>query len=248
MIDMYPKNYFQEMTHHVESGRCFVIMPFDSQFDSVFASMEKALEGPEVNFTCIRTDELHGGGHIMEDVLENIAKAEIILADVTGRDANVFYELGIAHSVKDMEKVLILTQNIEDVPFDLKQFRCTAYDHSEEGLIALETVLALTVKEIAARSFRFKVGPGEKMTFPHKLMGSDRAFYDFEIVEIWPDETAAKLHIRQYRHVLGRPTETVVDEGYGLMRGERIELAAKPWVLILEQSTQQGAQFRVTQP
>ena len=70
----------------------------------------------------------------------------------------------------------------------------------------------------------------------------------FEIVEIWPDETAAKLHIRQYRHVLGRPTETVVDEGYGLMRGERIELAAKPWVLILEQSTQQGAQFRVTQP
>ena len=128
-----------------------------------------------------------------------------------------------------------------------KQFRCIAYQRSEEGLAALRDTLAATVKEIAARSFRFQVASGERFKFPHKLMGADRAFYDFEIVEIWPDETAAKLHLRQYRHVLGRATETVTDNGYGLMKGERIELAAQPWVLIMEASTQRGAQFRVAQ-
>jgi hypothetical protein len=244
---MYPKKYFQETEHQVESGRCFVIMPFASQFDSVFTSIERALEGPEVNFTCIRTDELHGGGHIIEDILENIAKAEIILADVTGRNANVFYELGIVHTVKDIEKVLILTQNIDEVPFDLRQFRCITYEQTEEGLSSLETALGLTVKEISARSFRFRVGPEETFKFQHRLMGSDRAFYDFEIIEIWPEETVVKLQIRQYRHVLGKAPEKVVDRGYGLTRGERIGLAAQPWVLILEESTQQGAQFRVAQ-
>jgi hypothetical protein len=78
-------------------------------------------------------------------------------------------------------------------------------------------------------------------------MGADRAFYDFEIVEIWPDETAAKLTIRQYRHVLGRAAENVGDKGCGLLKGEQIELATRPWVLIMEESTQQGAQFRVAQ-
>jgi len=244
---MYPKNYFQETGHKIESGRCFVIMPFASQFDPVFASIERALEGPEVNFTCIRTDELHGGGHIIEDILENIAKAEIILADVTGRNANVFYELGIAHTVKDIEKVLILTQNIDEVPFDLKQFRCITYEKTVDGLSTLEAALDSTIKEISTRSFRFRVRSEESYKFQHRLMGVDRAFYDFEIVEIWPEETVAKLHIRLNRHVLGRATETVVDNTFGLMKGEQIELAARPWVLILEESTQQEAQFRVIQ-
>jgi hypothetical protein len=247
MISMYPKSYFQESEHKIESGRCFVIMPFASQFDPVFASIERALEGPEVNFTCIRTDELHGGGHIIEDILENIAKAEIILADVTGRNANVFYELGIAHMVKDIEKVLILTQNIDEVPFDLQQFRFITYEKTVEGLSTLETALDSTIKEISARSFRFRVSSEESFKFQYKLMGADRAFYDFEIVEIWPEETVAKLIIRQNKHVLGRATETLSDDSYGLMKGEQIELAAQPWVLILEESTQQGAQFRVVQ-
>ena len=68
---MYPKDFFQGVIDQVVRGRCFVIMPFAQQFDPVFALIKRALEGPEVNVTCIRTDELHGGGHIMEDVLKH---------------------------------------------------------------------------------------------------------------------------------------------------------------------------------
>ena len=61
----------------------------------------------------------------MEDIWELINKSRIIVADVTGKNANVFYELGISHTIgKDY---IVLTQNELDVPFDLKHRRYFKY-------------------------------------------------------------------------------------------------------------------------
>lgn len=57
------------------------------------------------------------------------ASSQFVIADVTGRSPNVFYELGIAHTVKDF--CVILTQNIEDVPFDLRHLHCIIYENSD---------------------------------------------------------------------------------------------------------------------
>ena len=69
-----------------------------------------------------------------------------MIADVTGRNPNVFYELGIAHTVKDF--CVILTQNIEDVPFDLRHLHCIIYENSVSGADKLKGDLSKAVLAI----------------------------------------------------------------------------------------------------
>jgi hypothetical protein len=242
---MYPKTFFEQTKPQPESGQCFVLMPFASQFQEVYDAIVEALEGPELNFSCTRADELFGGGHIIEDILRCIGKAEVVIADVTTKNPNVFYELGITHMAKDLEKVLILTQDMNDVPFDLRHFRCIIYQQSNPGLKQLQKTLISSVKEISKASYRFSIKDGEQYKFPHKLFGPDRCFHDFEITKIWAAPNAAKFYMKEYRHILGKPVETVKAGSYGIIRGEGIELAKVPWRLVLEEVHADTAHFRV---
>src|SRR5689334_13299608 len=119
---MYPKTFFGQKKINERTGSCFVLMPFARDFMEVYDAISRAIEGQELDRTCYRADEIFGGGHVIEDILANIAEAELIIADVTSRNPNVFYELGIAHMVKDVRNVIIITQAMADVPFDLQQF------------------------------------------------------------------------------------------------------------------------------
>src|ERR1700756_2787292 len=109
---MYPKTFYASGNVKQRSGKCFVIMPFDPVFNEIYETIREAMEGPELSFNCSRADDLQGGGHIIEDILREIAEAEIVVADLTGRNPNVFYELGIAQMVKDVEKVILLSQDV----------------------------------------------------------------------------------------------------------------------------------------
>lgn len=62
-------------------------------------------------------------------------RADLIVADLTGRNPNVFYELGYADAVH--KNTDLITQSIEDVPFDLRQKKMIKYKPSSEGLKAL---------------------------------------------------------------------------------------------------------------
>ena len=242
---MYPKTYFKQNQPQSESGQAFVLMPFADRFHQVYDTIQHTLEGTELNFNCTRADELFGGGHIIEDVLRCIGKAEVVIADVTSKNPNVFYELGITHMVKDVEKVLILTQNVEDVPFDLRPFRCIVYEQSSAGLRQLQKTLTTHIKGISAASYRFSLKEGDHYQFPNKLLGSDRCFHDFEIIEIMVAPDAAKFRMKEYRHVLGRPVETVNDNGYGITWGEAVQLKNIPWKLVLQETNNDTAHFRV---
>lgn len=81
--------------------------------------------------------------------MEKINEAELIIADVTGRNPNVFYELGMAHVVKD--KVVLITQNIGDVPFDLRHFRYIVYRPTPKGTAKLRKTLLETISAIGLR-------------------------------------------------------------------------------------------------
>jgi len=67
-----------------------------------------------------RGDEIFGTQPIIEDIWESINSSEFIVADVTGKNPNVMYEIGMAHTVG--KAVVIMTQNIDDVPFDLRHY------------------------------------------------------------------------------------------------------------------------------
>ncbi len=146
-MSIYPKNFFEETEIKLQIGKCFVLMPFDKNYDEIYHEVIKECLD-ENNFITSRADELFGSIPIMEDILEQIESSEIIIADLTGKNPNVLYELGLAHARKPNKNVIILTQNIDDVPFDLRPYRVIKYHPSISGAKDLKNKLSQTLLSI----------------------------------------------------------------------------------------------------
>ena len=102
----------------------FVIMPFDEEFNDVYRSFIKpVLES--AGFKVDRADDIESQQNIIKDILQGINNSDLIIADLTSGNPNVFYELGLAHAFR--KQVILATQSIEDVPFDLKSYRLLEY-------------------------------------------------------------------------------------------------------------------------
>ena len=132
----------------VENDLCYVTMPFGKKevdglvidFDSVYYDHVKpSLE--HANFRAIRADEaIVPGKSGMEGIWRLINRCRMLVADITGKNPNVLYELGIAHTLgKD---VIIMTQKPEDVPYDIKHLMYLWYtvDNMEKLLHNMEKV------------------------------------------------------------------------------------------------------------
>lgn len=107
------------------SDNCFVIMPFKEPLNGYY----KKILIPAIkksNLKAIRADEVYGTMAIIKDIVSQIKKSRLIIADLTWRNPNVAYELGIAHAFG--KPVIIIVQDINDVPFDLKHIRIIKYD------------------------------------------------------------------------------------------------------------------------
>jgi hypothetical protein len=97
----------------------FVLMPFDDAFDDVYKlGIKPACEN--AGAYCERVDEQIYDETILNRIYNQIAKADIIVSDMSDRNPNVFYETGYAHALG--KHVILLTQRKKDVPFDLKNF------------------------------------------------------------------------------------------------------------------------------
>jgi hypothetical protein len=115
----------------------FVVMPFGpDDLQIVYDDYVKPTVEEYCSLKCVRGDDMFGSGVIMNDILSAIADAEIVIADLTGQNANVFYEVGIAHATN--KPVLLIAQSLDDVPFDLRHRRVLIYDYSPHGCKLLE--------------------------------------------------------------------------------------------------------------
>jgi hypothetical protein len=95
----------------------FVLMPFSDEFSDIYeVGIKQACK--DAGAYCERVDEQIYDESILERVFNQISRADVIVAEMTGRNANVFYETGYAHALN--KRVILLTQNAEDIPFDLK--------------------------------------------------------------------------------------------------------------------------------
>ena len=74
---------------------------------------------------------LYGNKPIIQDIWSAINRAEIIVAELSGRNPNVFYEVGICHTLG--KEVILLAQDIEDIPFDLRYLRVILYEPTYRG-------------------------------------------------------------------------------------------------------------------
>lgn len=107
---------------------CFVMMPFGSWFDRYYQEIY-APAIREAGFEPVRADELFSTGSVVEQIWEQIEKAIVLLADLTDKNPNVFYELGLAHAAR--KPVVFSAGKLEDVPFDLRHLRVIVYDVRE---------------------------------------------------------------------------------------------------------------------
>lgn len=110
---------------------CFVLMPFSEEFDDVYQiGIREACEA--AGAYCERVDEQVFEERILDRVYNQIAKADVLIADMTGQNANVFYEVGYAHGLD--RSVILLTKSADDIPFDLKHFHHIVYEHGLKEL------------------------------------------------------------------------------------------------------------------
>jgi hypothetical protein len=107
---------------------CFVMMPFGEWFDRYYKDIYvPAIK--EAGFEPLRADSLFNSGSVIEQIWLQIRKAKVLLADLTGKNPNVFYELGLAHAAR--KPVVFVSGNIEDVPFDVRHLRVVTFDVRE---------------------------------------------------------------------------------------------------------------------
>ena len=110
----------------------FVIMPFTEEMEDVYLHIIKpSLE--EAGFSVSRADEILNQRSILEDVVTGIAGSDLLVADLTGGNPNVYYELGVAHALE--KPTIHLAQSIEEVPFDINHYRIIEYTTYFSGAI-----------------------------------------------------------------------------------------------------------------
>lgn len=130
-----------------DSTFCFALLPFQEGFfrvyeDGILPAVKAA------GLRCAHAGEIFDNREIVEDVWESICTSRLVVADVTGRNPNVFYELGICHTLG--KEVIVLTQNRDDVPFDIRHRRFLAYE--PDKLMSLKGRLEKTIKNILVRT------------------------------------------------------------------------------------------------
>lgn len=127
----------------------FVLMPFDKEFDDIYKLGIQAA-ATELGVLAERVDEQRYTESVLERIYRQIDAADFVIADMTGRNPNVFYEVGYAHAKEKL--CTLLTQTADDIPFDLKHHRHLVYGKSIQTLRdLLSTELAWLKSEAEKR-------------------------------------------------------------------------------------------------
>lgn len=121
-----------------------VMMPFSTEFDPVYAAIREAVEG--MGKRCHRADDIWEKHNIIDDVIGLIWRSRVVIADLSAKNPNVFYEIGIAHSLG--RDVIQIAQSIDDVPFDIRGIRTLPYLPDKNGLATLKEGLASRIETL----------------------------------------------------------------------------------------------------
>lgn len=125
-----------------------VMMPFDASFANVYKAIKTACAN--AGMECERVDNIWEHSTIIQDVFGLIWKSSIVICDFSGRNPNVFYECGIAHTLG--RHVIPLAQHKSDVPFDLQHHRYLSYHSNDAGIAVLADELSKRLRTISAQT------------------------------------------------------------------------------------------------
>lgn len=120
---------FRVPTGSIETDLFSVMMPFSPSFDAVYESLKDACD--ESGLRPQRVDNMWEESEVIQDVFSLIYRSCIVICDFSGKNPNVFYEAGIAHTLG--RPVIPILQNEADAPFDLQHHRYIKYLDNAEG-------------------------------------------------------------------------------------------------------------------
>jgi hypothetical protein len=129
---------------NIEPSLVSAMMPFDASFDAVYATLQQL--ATTVGLRCRRADDIWENPVVIQDVVSLIDRSSMVICDCTGRNPNVFYEIGIAHTLG--REVILITQSEADIPFDLRHLRFVRYLNNDEGLEGLRGRLEPRLRDL----------------------------------------------------------------------------------------------------
>lgn len=112
----------------------FIIMPFSKYLEPVYTDHIMSVCG-DLKLSVRRADDLRSSQFIVNDIWRSLNSARVVIADCTGENPNVFYELGMAHTVG--KPTIILTQD-NDIPFDINHIQLIKYEYTPRGMKTCE--------------------------------------------------------------------------------------------------------------
>lgn len=139
---MYPRDFLDSYWRPSLKDIVFVAMPFHDEFKKTWEEAIRPAVEEDLSpaLTAVRVDISTLSGSIVTDILDGIAHARIVLADISiardgkwkgQRNANVMYELGLAHATRQSPEVILIRADSEEINFDLAGIRVNSYDRSD---------------------------------------------------------------------------------------------------------------------
>ena len=100
----------------------------------------------EFELRAVRSDETYGPGVIIADIINEISEAKFIIAEVSEKNPNVFYEVGFAHAIR--KPTILIAQKETELPFDISPFRVLFYENTIGGKKKVEDRLRRHIEAI----------------------------------------------------------------------------------------------------
>jgi hypothetical protein len=122
---------FMDFVARAERGDAFVVMQF-SGFEELYTDVIEPT-AKAYGLHPYRADQVYGPGSVLEDIIQGIETAQIVIAEITPANENVFYEVGYAHALKKPTILLADKKVRQKLPFDLSGFRVLFYENSIGG-------------------------------------------------------------------------------------------------------------------
>lgn len=126
----------------ITEGKIFVLTPFSQEEKPTYQTIKSV--GSEAGFIVARGDEHRAEGDILPQIIEGIVSSQIIIANISSRNPNVFFELGIAMALG--KPTLLISDTLSDVPFDIQNRRIIVFKEHEELRRKLTSALLQTIR------------------------------------------------------------------------------------------------------
>jgi hypothetical protein len=137
---------FQNFRVSTKDPSIFVVMQFGAPYDALYQEVIQPVSH-KAGFKALRADDVYRPGVILQDIIRGIVESDVIVADITPTNPNVFYELGYAHALQK-PTILLANRQIEKLPFDVSGYRVIFYDDTIGGKRDIESTLEKHLESI----------------------------------------------------------------------------------------------------